>query len=203
MTLPRLHDVNPNTLLGRVQKRWNKVKALREQHDFVRSLLFADVYAWHESALSHGICSTLGEGHALLASTLGIRAASASHWYYCGKFMRDNRLDAESVAAESVSRCAYVSSWCPKPTFRKIIAAIRDGQPSIAVGRMVTAAEQKTGRAGELRIAKLERKGQLTEAQVKRDLESLVLLVQRVYGEDHSLAVLGDNLDIVLEVPAR
>jgi hypothetical protein len=76
------------------------------------------------------------------------------------------------------------------------VKAIRDEEPPIAIGRMITEAREKSGKMAIMKLHRLASRGRVTKKQVALEMTNLVELVHAVYGPGSSLAVLNKNYEV-------
>ncbi|MHA2067733.1 MAG: hypothetical protein ACXABY_25505 [Candidatus Thorarchaeota archaeon] len=194
---------NDAKLLETIKSRVKKLYSLRAQGNFVKSLLYSDVYAWCEVRVIKGKTSSIMAAQDQLSKTLRIKMQTIQGWYYAGKFMRDHKLDPESVNAVSVARAKNCASTVSKATLLKVVDGIRRRADPGKVGKLITSDHKRSGHQAVKRARRLRKDGEWNKTHLKMEMMVVQGLLSEFFKTKVSLVAKNSKGQTILEVRSK
>lgn len=164
----------------------------------IESDLFRCTFEWVTIAVEDGDAKDLGTGLQRLASTLHRSMKAIEHWYYCGKYMAENRLgkdaDPRSVRAVYTQRQSLT-----KADHLKCVNIIRKGAPVEEVRAIVRKSAFRRALSAERKTEKLARNRQLTKPRVRMEMMALRTLAAKYFQQAVEIHVVLKGTNSILE----
>jgi len=164
----------------------------------IESDIFRDTHEWISIALEDGDAADFSQGVARLASTIHRSLTSIKHWYYCGKYMADNRLGSDADA-RSVRSVMSQRQSLTKADHLKCLDLIRKGSPVEEVRAVVRKSAFNRALTADRKAEKLTRNRQLTKPRVRMEMMALRTLAAKYFQQAVEIHVVLKGTASILE----
>lgn len=148
----------------------------------IESDLFRCTHEWVSIAVEDGDAKDVSAGIARLASTLRRSIKCTQHWYYCGKYMADNRLSGDADA-RSVRSVYSQRQSLTKADHLKCLDLIRSGAPVEEVRAVVRKSAFRRALSSERKADRLSSSRQLTKPRLRMEMMALRTLAARYHQQ--------------------
>jgi superfamily II RNA helicase len=157
--------------------------------------IFLHTYSWIDWAVTHERARNQTDATKRLASTLGRSQACILAWYYCGRFMHDNKISYVKADARSVRTLALFHNRITKSEMLRCISLTRGGRPYSEVMKILRKSRLFRKAEAELRAQRLGRDGKLTSTVIKTEMHTIAEMAKKRYGDRFSAVVVFDKDD--------
>lgn len=187
-------NTDPREKLTSDLRKWvAEYDALTSKASNLRSKIYSHVYDWVTYAVENGHAKDVKAGCIRLGSTLKRSYSNVESWFYCGKFMREEKLDPDQADARSVRHVWNRRKSLAESEKHKALSMIRKGAPYEKIAYLVDKSTTAAGRAATVKAAKLEKKGQLDKQRVKMEMMAVHTLLERLFKQPVALVALDSS----------
>lgn len=181
-------------LTRELRKLVNQYDELQAQSGKLLAYIYDHTYAWVSLCVDVGSARTTDEGIKRLAATLKRGHKCVGSWYYCGKYMADNKLEPTRTNHRSV-RAIYVHHRSlTKADQLRCVDLVKHQAPHEEVMRILNRSASVLAAQADRKANSLERHGKLNKTRIRMEMLGLLTLARKFYGRaDIDVAIIDER----------
>lgn len=187
-------------LMLQLRKYVKEFDALCSRVHKLRPKIFECAYECVNSMIEDGDVKDIKAGCIKLGNSLKRSYTNIESWYYCGRFMDQEGLEAAKVDANSVRLVYNRRKVLSRATYLRVISMIKQQEPFKDVTRLVNSSKRAAEDKGTRKGKRLQKDAQLTKTRVKLEMHALRTLIQEYAKSDKIRIVVYDGRQKILEV---
>lgn len=177
-------------LTRQLRREIAELSELKGKTSKLEARIFANAYTWVEQIREQDKNLThLERALSCFASTFKVSTAVAKSYYYSGRYMAENELDAKVVDHRSVQLAQTSQAKMSKANRLKTLNAVRKGEGRSKVATIVRRAVHDKVTAADRKAKRLDKSNDLTAERIKLEAMALLTLARKFYGDDADLSV--------------
>ena len=149
----------------------------------ITPMLFANSHQWARMKVEQGEIRSMNDACLRLAKALKLGRARVESWVYCGAFMAKHRMNPKKVDAAAVRLLFNSFGKISKAEQLDLVSSVKRGCQSSRVRQAINSSKVYGRKEAVRRAAKLERSGNLTEAQIKMQAMALHTAAKKLYPD--------------------
>jgi hypothetical protein len=178
-------------LVAELKKYCAEFDSLTSKAHLMKARMFGHTYEWVRWTVENTDCTDVKDACVRLGNTIKRSYRNVESWFYCGKFMVDNKINPQTADARSIRAVWQNRRGLTKGETVKCIDKIRKGEPHRDVAQIVNTSPTVIVNRAKNRHRRMSSAGDMTRQRVKLELMALQTFAAKFFG--HKVVVTLTN----------